>query len=435
MQSNPGADSIIRLESVEAKGGTLTITHSEEGPVARILTNAPFRLRADHPLNSVPPGILVIPFLGCLAPLSWLTDARVVAGEVDEAYVSALDAVRGAMRKAYPSLKFTGTIEARQVSTGSVWSPERYCLTYSGGIDSTASYLRNRARNPSLLMVRGTPDMRMSDVEYWHRTMERIAPALASVGADFHTIETNALDVVDADALKAQVKDDNISGWWENFAHGIFLTSTCAPFTYHSQTGRLLIASSFNFTSAKPWGSMPESDEQVRWGGLTVSHDSFDLTRFEKIRDYVAPFVRSRGGAFPIKLCLGKAERFECGKLNCGRCLKCITTALMMLECGIDPAKCEFDMSKFHPSRIRTGLENGYLKLEGAPNSWKYIMENAAPLKPELESSYSGINDLLRWAKSWDRKPRESQLRSYSKQLAPVDSRRRRIIRKILRSD
>ena len=362
-----------------------------------------------------------------------MTDCQIIAGEVEEGYLESIAEVRKAMEAAYPSLRFAGSVDAEAVATDSAWDPHRCCLLYSGGVDSMSSYLRNRSKAPTtLLMIRGTPELRLADEEYWQRSMNRLSPALRAIKADWHIIETNALDIVNSGALKKKVHSDEIRSWWENLAHGIFLTSTCAPYTYVSQTGKLLIASSYSPTSAKPWGSMPESDERIRWGGLTVTHDSFDITRFEKIRDYLSPFILSQGGSFPIKLCLGKEERLNCGKLNCGRCDKCITTALMLLETGVDPARCEFDMSRFSPKNIKVGLENGYLHQDQAPFSWRYITENARPLDAKLESEYPGTSSFLLWLSSWDRKPRESTLRSYSRKVAPPGSRRRKLAKMVL---
>ena len=427
------SESVIRIESVEARGNVLTVRHSHEGPVGKVLNDTPLRLVADHPLDSIPVGILVTPLLGGLVPLSWVVDTHIVAGDVDATYLQSLAEVRGVMEKSYPSMKFHGSLEARPVETHSTWDPDRYCLLYSGGVDSTTSYVRNRDKKPVLLMVKGTPDVRLSETEYWKRTMDRIPPALRAIDAELHIIETNSLDIINERALRWQVHSEEISGWWENFAHGLFLLSTTAPYTYFSHSGKLLIASSYTPATAKPTGSMPESDERIRWGGLRVVHDSFDLSRFEKIHNYLAPFIQSQGGGFPIKLCLGKEKRLKCGKLNCGICDKCLTTVLMLLENGVDPARCDFDMSKFSPSRVRRGLANGYIKTAEAPNSWRYIVENAKPLRPELETEYRGTDEMLVWIAKWDRKPKESSLRSYSRKVAPTGSRRRRLAKKVLR--
>lgn len=431
---NTSTRSVVRIGEVEAKGNTLTIGLSHEGSIGNFVAQSSFRLRADHPLDSIPRGILVIPLLGGLVPLSWVADCHVVVGDVDAEYLDSLSEVRTAMEKAYPSLKFHGSIEARPVRTTSTWDLDRCCLLYSGGIDSTSSYLRNRDKEPVLLMIRGTPDLRLSEEKYWARSMDRLAPAIRATGAKLHTIETNALDILDFDALRNHVRNGQIRGWWENFAHGILLTSTCAPFTYASHSGKLLIASTHGRDTARPWGSMPGSDEMIRWGGLSVIHDSYDITRFEKIRDYLAPFIQSQGGTWPLEVCSSKEAKLEGGMLNCGRCDKCLATEVALLQNGIDPSRCGFDMSRFSPRGIRISLQNGYMSL-GSHFSWQYIVANADTLRPELEARYKGMNEFLLWLSKWDGKPKESRLRSYSRRVAPAGSRRRNTAKKLLHRD
>ena len=182
---------------------------------------------------------------------------------------------------------------------------------------------------------------------------------------------------------------------------------------------------------------MPASDEQIRWAGLQVVHDSFDLNKFDKIRNILVPFVKASGRrGFPVRVCTGQKDiRLASGKLNCGRCGKCMRTMLLLLENGIDPAECGFDTSHFFPDRIRIGLENGYIRMEEAPGSWVRIFEHAEEVPAELQSEYRGMREFALWAAGWDRKPKESALRSFSRSLAPVGSRRRQVTRKILRKD
>jgi hypothetical protein len=250
-------------------------------------------------------------------------------------------------------------------------------------------------------------------------------------------VETDSLDILDYKKLQGRVKSPEIHGWWENFAHGIFLLSMCAPFTYCSGIGRLMISSSDTAKLAAPWGSMPASDQQIGWGNLEVIHDSYDYTKFEKIREVLVPFLSSRRlVGFPISVCTGKQSvRVASGKLNCGQCGKCTRTMLMLLENGVDPGECEFDMTKFSPRSIRIGLENGYIKIPEASDAWGFVFDNACEIDTNLESKYRGTNALMGWMANWDRKPKESKLRTYSREMAPVGSKRRQLARRILRRD
>jgi hypothetical protein len=432
------SESTIRVEEMNVEGSKVTYRISCDGEVRRFLAKDSFYLKTDHPLDTVPPGITVIPLLGCLVPLSWITDSRIIVGAVDEVFFASILRVREAMRLAYPILRFLGSVEATPTKTVSNWDPEKYGLLYSGGVDSLASLVRNRAKKPQPLMVRGTPDLRIEERKFFDRSFDRLAPAVRDLGGEIHVIETDALNTLDYSALQSSVRNaEEIRGWWQNFAHGLFLTGMTAPVTYLAHIGQLLIASSFHSENPKPWGSMPGSDEQIRWGGLLVIHDSFDLQRFEKVRTIIAPFIRESGReGFPIRVCTGDSEvRLASGELNCGRCGKCMRTMLMLLENGIDPAACGFDTSRFFPNRIKIGLENGYIKLAEAPGSWARILDHASEVPPALISRYPGMDRFAAWADSWNRCPKETRLRSYSKKLAPVGSRRRRAARKVFRSD
>jgi len=428
---------IITVGKIEVREDVVTFGISPEGPVGEFILKDSLFVKADHPLGAVPLEILVIPLLGCLVPLSWVTNSEIIAEGVDMAFLACVPKVQGIIRRAYPGLLLQGDLRARPVRTRGTWNPERYCLLYSGGVDSLTSFIRNRDKKPDLLMVRGTPDMRLDDSESFNRSIERITPRLDEIGARLHILETNALDALDYQALQRSVKSNEIHGWWENFAHGMFLLGACAPFTYYNCVGKLMISSSDTARLAAPWGSMPESDQQVSWGGLEVIHDSYDYTKFEKISRVLVPFISDRKWAgFPVKVCTGKpAVRVASGKLNCGRCGKCIRTMLMLLENGVDPGECEFEMRRFSPHDIRIGLENGYIKIAEAPEAWGFVLDNACNIPPRLESKYKGTTALMTWMTKWNRTPEESILRTYSKEMAPVGSRRRHLAKKILRRD
>jgi hypothetical protein len=428
-------ESLIEVKSIEVEGQTVEYRFSHEGPVARFFHRDSAFLRADHPLDGIPKGILAIPLLGCLVPLSWVRNSKITAGEVDETYLACLPQVLAVMRKSYPNVRLQGSVEARPAKTAGQWSSKKYCLLFSGGIDSLTSYLRNRDKKPDLLMVRGAPDLRMTDAEFFNRSMSRFAAPLKETGGHLHVVETDLLDALDYKGIQGRVKTKEVHGWWENFAHGIFLLSMCAPFTYFNGMGRLMISSSDTARTAAPWGSMPESDQLIRWGDLEVIHDSYDYTKFEKIREVLVPLLSSDGRkGFPISVCTGKEEeRLASGKLNCGRCGKCTRTILMLLENGIDPSECEFDMRGFSPRDVRIGLENGYTKIAEAPEAWGFVLDNAHEVPRDLESRYQGVNSLLSWMAKWERSPHESKLRRYSRRIAPTGSRRRELAKNLLR--
>jgi hypothetical protein len=424
---------LIQLEDVKVTGNIVIFRVEPSPPLERFLTSGLFYFKYDLPLEGVPEGILSVPLLGCLAPLAWTVGADLVMGEVDSEYLSAVHAIESQMKQWYPGAIANVNITAKPTSTPSKWDESRRGLLYTGGVDSTASMLRNGQGGLSLFMVRGTPEIRLYEARYYQRVRKALEPFVRSLGLGILSIETNALDVINFRLLSSVKRDQFSDGWWENVAHGIVLLSMCAPYTYLDGIGRLLISSSFNYI-VKPWGSTPISDELVRWGGLRVVHDSYDLHRVQKVNQVIAPFANQRGGSIPLRVCTGnKSIRLDGGELNCGRCEKCTRTMLQLLFSGVDPARCGFDTSSFVPAKVRSDLESGRIRLKHHPNSWYFMFSIPDPQYKQFEGAYQGLEDFVEWLRGWNFRPKVSFSQKATTFLAPKGSRRREVVRSVLR--
>jgi hypothetical protein len=375
-------------------------------------------------LEDVPKSILSIPLLGFLAPLGWLTGAEIRLGEVDDAYLESLPQVAAEFNRMYPWLPSRGQVVATPARTASPWDPKRYCVLYSGGVDSTSTLIRNIAKRPSTLTVRGSPDLPLQDERYWTRVLEEAQPFLRGLGVASHVVETNALGMVNQEAVRRHFKTRLTTGWWEQLAFGLFYLSVAAPYTYHDQVGNLVIGSSNTVRDQVPWGSTPMTDEKVRWGGVHVIHDSYDLDRLDKIRQIVLPYAKGHGGAIPLRVCIGKRSALEeCHELNCGECAKCMVVELSLTLSGADASRFGFDLSDAALSRLKQSLEQGRFGRAYDPSAWQFIKENARSPPPEILSNHPGLHEFLEWFGRWDeRSKRDKRLID---RVAPPGSRRR----------
>jgi len=429
----PGRRPVIEIEDVWVAGGTLIFKVELDPSIESFVNSGLFYFKYDLPVDEVPECILSIPLLGCLAPLAWTVGADLAIGDVDSEYLSCVQEIGSQMKKWYPEAVSDVSIVAKPVPTASGWNDGRRGLLYTGGVDSTASMLRNGQADLSLFMIRGTPEIRLYEARYFKRVRDSLDPFVGSLGLEIHTVETNALDVMDFRLLSSEKKDQFTDGWWENLAHSLVLLSACAPYTYLKGTGKLLIASSFNQV-VKAWGSTPATDQMVKWGGLHVVHDSYDLSRMKKVEQVIAPYARERGGSIPLRVCTGrKSVRLDSGALNCGRCEKCVRTMLQLMFCGLDPARCGFDTTSFVPATIRAELESGRLKPAHNPNSWRSLFTTADPKYQALEGTYPGLGGFVSWLREWDFKPKVTLGERMTNILAPKGSRRRKIAGAVLR--
>jgi hypothetical protein len=425
----PDSGPFIQLESGQVHVDTLLFRVSYHELLDPLLTTGLFYAKYDFPIEGVPPSLLSIPLLGFLAPLGWLTGAEIRVGDVDEEYLNSLPQVTREFKKMFPQIPFSGRIRANPVKNDSKWDQKKYCILYSGGVDSTSSLIRNIEKRPSIMTVRGTLDVPLHDDQYWVRVQKRIQPFINSLGVESHVVETNALDMVNLAALKASSKGQLRTGWWEELAHGLFLLSMCAPYTFLNQIGSVMIASSYTQRSQVPWGSSPMTDEKIRWGGARVIHDSYDLERGEKIRQLLVPFGNSHGGAVPLRVCTGRrAVRLASNQLNCGQCSKCMVIELTLILSGADASESGFDISPPSLSALKHNLEVGLFGREYDESSWMFIKQNAKSAPEEIVSKHPGLRQFFNWFADWDERPTK-KTGGYVDRVAPRGSRRRDMAR------
>jgi len=416
-------DVFIKLERAETHGDTLLFKISYHELLDPFLMSGVFYAKFDFPIDDIPMSILSIPLLGFLAPLGWLTGAEIRIGDVDEVYLNSLPSVAAEFKKMYPTIPFSGTIRANPVKTPPHWDPAKYCVLFSGGVDSTCSLIRNIQKRPSVLTVRGAPDLPLQDAQYWTRVQERTSPFVRSLGVESNVVETNALGMVNQTAFRTRFRGQLRKGWWEQLAFGLFFLSMSAPYSYHGQIGNVIIGSSNTAKTQVPWGSSPMTDEKVRWGEVRVIHDSYDLEKRDKIRQVLVPFAKDHGGSIPLRVCIGRRSiRSEGDPVNCGKCPKCMVVELLLILFGADASDFGFNVSPETLTQLRQSLEEGKFGRDYDESSWSFIKENAKSAPEEIVLRHPGLREFLDWFAAWDERVKRRRMLD---RVAPPGSRRR----------
>jgi hypothetical protein len=416
----------VRIEGPNIHGDTLLfkVLYHEHLP---FLVSNVFYARYDFSLEEIPPSVLSIPILGFLAPLGWLTGAEISAREVDSTYLSSLSAVAQEFRRLYPALKLSGTIMADPTPTPHGWDRGKYCVLYSGGVDSACTLIRNQEKKPSALTVLGSPDLPLEDDRYLSMVRERTQQFTGALGVESHLVETNALGMVNQQAIREHFRGKLKIGWWEELAFGLFYLSASAPYTYYRKIGNVLIGSSNTAQDQVPWGSTPMTDEKVGWGDIKVIHDSYDLTRVDKLRQVILPYAAQHGGAFPLRVCIGRRSVIaDGGQLNCGECAKCMMVEMGLILLGADATEFGFNISPAALTDLRRELEAGRFGRAYDPTTWSFIKAKSKSPPTELTSKHPGLREFLDWFATWDERTRR---RGILNRVAPPGSRRRDLAR------
>ena len=97
-------------------------------------------------------------------------------------------------------------------------------------------------------------------------------------------------------------------------------------------------------------GSTEAVDSLVRWHGGACRHDAAGVHRPAKARE-LAEASRRLAAPIRIRVCWTQPEGF----LNCGRCEKCLRTAINFISVGEDPERFGIPMGDdFYPRLFRS---------------------------------------------------------------------------------
>ncbi|NKE37603.1 hypothetical protein GWG54_17690 [Natronococcus sp. JC468] len=372
--------SAIIIDRPTADGTVLECEVRATADLERFLTTEPFRTEYDVSIEGVPEGVLAIPVLAQVCPVAWANGADVYVEAVDATFARALEDVEAALCGMYDFLE-GGTLYARRTIDPEPGAGGESGLLFTGGVDSTCSYVRHREESPTLISVRGwtiTPDP--ADDGKWRQLTGRVSTFAAERGLETAFLESNMLSFLDHPMLLAHYKRHVDGAWYSSVGHGLGLLGLCAPMAYARGIEDLYVAATHWEGIDLEWGSRPDIDDNVRWAGTQCHHDGYELTRQERL-DAIADYVRSDAPDLELQTCNRQM------KGNCGRCEKCYRTAVGLRLSGLEPTEHGYPFSDPEYARIRAALEGGEWELgQDERYMWADIRERAREVEPASAS-------------------------------------------------
>ncbi|MFL1873925.1 hypothetical protein ACIKT0_01645 [Hansschlegelia beijingensis] len=359
----------------ELDGGLLRIPVTTEGVAG--LKSGTVKVRYnDVDVGRVPESILMMPALGGFLTAALALGEKVVVPSVDSVFASAVDDLAKAWKRIYPTFqseKFE-LIGPRISSISPAANGD--LLLYSGGVDAVASLVKNRSAVAGLFSVWGA-DVKVNNEGLWRQLQSVVQQTEAVHGLPLTTARTNVRSLIDGRTLVRRFVGDASQTWWMKAQHGIALLALGAPVCYAGGYSRLLIASSHSAAFSEPWGSNPVTDEMVKFANTTCHHDSYEVTRQEKIGRYIAPEIKS-GRAVSLAVCYKSSRGGD--SINCCKCEKCFRTASALIACGVEP-----DVA---------GLPVKLEKLE----EWKDLLVSGRPMSENEQYMWSDVQVAAREA-------------------------------------
>ncbi len=372
----PSSPSIL-IDRIDADGTDLECEVRCTPDLQRFFTGDPFRVSYDVSIDDVPEGVLAIPVLAHVCPVAWTHGGDVYVDEVDATFARALEDVKETLLSLYPNFLEGGQLKTRRTSDVAPASGGESGLLFTGGVDSTSSYVRHREEEPTLISVRGwtiTPDP--ADDEKWADLRSRVSRFADERDLETAFLESNMLSFLDHPMLLAHFGHRVDGGWYSSVGHGLGLLGLCAPMAYARGMDDLYVAATHWEGIDLEWGSRPDIDERVRWAGTQCHHDAYELTRQERL-DVIADYVDEAAPDLQLQTCNVRMDG------NCSRCEKCYRTAVGLRLSGLDPTDhgYQFDDEEYHD--LRQSLERGeWILGQDERYMWEDICDRVRETEP-----------------------------------------------------
>lgn len=388
------ANPAIKIEELKIlKNRLLLFKLSYPKKIKKYFLSNLFWVEYDHDLHGVSRGILQIPAVSNILPLAWAIGADILVKELDKTYLQSVEKIRLVMKTWYPKLPFSTKIYVDDV-TSSNFSNKGYGLLFSGGIDSTTSYVRHKNAKPNLIMVWGA-DIPLDKKNFWKKARNKYRSFAERENIRINFIKTNMRQFINERLLTIKFGRYLSASWWGRLHHGIGLLGLTAPLTVTEHIGTILIAASVTRTRALKlhWGSHPLIDNAMSWADVKVVHDSDDLSRHEKIRYVLGDYIR-KGNYYPtLRVCWSQFSDF-----NCGTCEKCLRTITALALENIDPNKCGFNINGNFFDILKQNLIENRINIEHA-FLWKDIQRH---LPKVMNHNLYGCEDFFNWFKEFN---------------------------------
>ena len=244
----------------------------------------------------------------------------------------------------YPKDKKLTRIEAK--TSRSKLFPEtkdRAGMFFSGGIDSLASFRKNRLLFPlehswsikDGLLVFG---LETEDIEKFEHVKNSLAKFSKEAGLTLIPVYTNVRQL-----------DDDWMFWQRQFQDSVYCSIAHA---FSKRFDVVSISSTYDIPHMQRDGSHPLLDINYSSSDLIIRHDAIQMSRLDKIK-LLAEWDL---GMQNIRTC-NKSELYQNEALNCGRCWKCVSAMLAFFGLGVLDRTRAFPRLKLTKEIVESAVE------------------------------------------------------------------------------
>ena len=386
----------IRIHDASVQNGGRKITNFiETNPeTAPFFKSNLFWVEYDRSVADVPSSILNIPALSSIVHFALAAGVDIIMGEADSRYLAGIEQTKKLLKyhPGFKALKLKSTVKATPVEN-TFNGLNRKGLLFSGGADSTASYIAHRHEDPTLIFIHGI-DMPLSWKEYYDRVVDHYSHL------NLRTMASNTEEIYSTQHLL--YGKTIMEGYMPGYSFSMNRLGLCAPFTVAEGIGELMMSSTYPAREYGdpnyPWSKNRVNrfiDQYLSWANVDVHDVEEDYSCTDKIVKLIKPHFEEHGPS-TIRSCghvrfLGELNKTQ---FNCCQCDKCQRVIGALAACGIDPRTCGFPTTPQTYRKILFDTSKGvwnpiYLKYH-----WSEVQQH---IPDEIEEDYGGSRPFLEW--------------------------------------
>ena len=197
-------------------------------------------LPAQYEANSVPKGILTIPFVGSFLCVSMMFNVGIKVPVLDKTFFESLSSVKDAYKKMYPYAEFCFDVLPDKIVDCTYDVQQTPSIFFTGGLDATSALIDRIAEKPLLVNIWGG-DLLLNDVDAHKELSHYFDRITKQIGNQYVFVKSNCrryFNELELENRLAQIiKPEHNHGWWASIAHILSMTTVIAPIEYLTRTG------------------------------------------------------------------------------------------------------------------------------------------------------------------------------------------------------
>ncbi|MEG1410484.1 MAG: hypothetical protein RR942_13470 [Romboutsia sp.] len=304
----------------------------------------------DVDISEIPKSILAIPFISIVLPIIWSTNSILWIEEVDRTYYDSIHNIKRAYQEMYPHFPLRGTVVPAKTIYNAYTVEREVIQLFTGGIDSSCTFIRNKDKNPILVNIYGWFDDKVKDNKVFDGDKKDIRLFSENQGNQCNFVGSNFCTFIKNNIFNKDFQKKIGETLWFGFQHSMAFISITIPLAYMYKCRNIFIASSNTLGYRKCNASDPTTDIEFKFATVGgVVHDGFELTRQDK-SSVISRYQEESKEDYFLRVCSFNDE-------NCCECEKCFRTILGLVAEGSDIERFGFNISTDLKSHFKRVME------------------------------------------------------------------------------